>query len=346
MYCSVSKGRYMYDWAEFRHFRYLLAILERRGFRAAAEQLHTSQPNLTVQARQFQDRAGVRLFRRSKAGHIRTTESGAAFIGLARYLLDVRDEVIDAIVAVDRGEIASICCASTSLVDQELFRELCSMHKRFVPSAAVRPTHGDLPHLIEEVTAGTVDIALVTLPFAHPDIHVEELRQDRLVVCMRKDSPLADRAALVVGDLPGHLKIFYHPQKHPDQHARLLAWLNAAGLHIREYSRVSHPSEMQALVRGGFGMALVPEGMPLDEQLTSRPVVGVDWAVDTALIYHKQRHPKTIPILVRQFKKEFGKLRAHEAGEHTSHARSSTVKRPSASVSSDTAEPIQLRLLG
>ena len=73
----------MNDWAEFRHFRYLLAILEKRGLRAAAEELHTSQPNLTVQARQFQDHAGVRLFRRARSGHIRPTESGAAADDLA-----------------------------------------------------------------------------------------------------------------------------------------------------------------------------------------------------------------------------------------------------------------------
>jgi DNA-binding transcriptional LysR family regulator len=58
----------MYDWAEFRHFRYLLKILEKRGFRLAAEELFTSQPNLTVQARQFQDNASVRLFHKSKSG--------------------------------------------------------------------------------------------------------------------------------------------------------------------------------------------------------------------------------------------------------------------------------------
>ena len=56
----------MHDWAEFRHFRYLLTILEKGGFRLAAEQLHTSQPNLTVQARQFQDYASVRLYHRQK----------------------------------------------------------------------------------------------------------------------------------------------------------------------------------------------------------------------------------------------------------------------------------------
>jgi hypothetical protein len=65
---SCSKGHGMDDWAEFHHFRYLLAILEKRGLRAASEELPTSPPNLTVQARQFQKHAGVRLFRRSKAG--------------------------------------------------------------------------------------------------------------------------------------------------------------------------------------------------------------------------------------------------------------------------------------
>jgi len=45
----------MNDWAEFRHFKYLLAIAEHKGFRAAAEYLHTAQPNLSAQAKQFQD---------------------------------------------------------------------------------------------------------------------------------------------------------------------------------------------------------------------------------------------------------------------------------------------------
>jgi DNA-binding transcriptional LysR family regulator len=336
----------MYDWAEFRHFRYLLAILEKRGLRAAAEELHTSQPNLSVQARQFQDNAGVRLFRKTKRGHIRPTESGDAFIGLARHLLEVRNEVIDAIVAIERGEIASICSASSSLVDQDLFRELCSMQKKLVPSAGLRPTHGDVPQLIEEIQTGDVDVALVTLPLAHPDIHVEELRRDRLVVCIRKDSPLANKGALVVGDLKEHLRIFYHPQKHPDAHDRLLELLTSVGIHIREFSRASHPYEMQALVRAGFGVALVRDGMALDDQLTTRPVTGIDWTIDTALIYHKQLHPKSIPILVRQFKKQFGGEIPKNDSEIALSAGRTAMKRPNASVSTTEEGPIQLRLLG
>jgi DNA-binding transcriptional LysR family regulator len=123
----------MYDWAELRHFRYLLAILERGGFRAAAEHLNTVQPNLSVQAKQFQDHASIRLFQKRKNGRIRPTETGVAFLPLARLLLETRNEVIDALIAIERGEIRVARFGCAPLVDQALFRIFCSVHREILP---------------------------------------------------------------------------------------------------------------------------------------------------------------------------------------------------------------------
>jgi DNA-binding transcriptional LysR family regulator len=299
----------MYEWAEFRHFRYLLKILEKGGFRAAAEELYTSQPNLTVQARQFQDHASVRLFRKLKSGQIRPTETGIAFITLAQLVLEVRDEAIDALIAIERGEINLVRFGTTPFVEESLFRSFCGIHKELLPRCVVRPTHGDAAHLAQEVLTGIVDAAMVTLPLAHPDLHIEELRRDRLVVCLRRDNPLAVKAALQPSDLQNDLAVLYHPQRHPDAHVRLLELLSNAGVSVEEYSRASHPSEMRALVRDGYGFALIREGTLLEDDLTTRPILGVDWTVDTAVIYHKQRHPKTLPILVRKLKRNIQKDR-------------------------------------
>lgn len=297
----------MYDWAEFRHFLYLLKILEKGGFRIAAEELHTSQPNLTVQARRFQDLASVRLFQKMKDGRIRPTETGIAFVALARLLLELREEIIDALVAIDRGEIGLVRFGSTALVDPSLFRAFCALHKELVPRSSVRPTHGDAAQLAKEVLDGMVDAAIITLPLTHPDLCVEVLRRDRMVVCLRKDHPLAAKAALPVSDLQDNLSIIYHPQRHPDAHVRLLELLHEAGVTLGEYSCASHPSEMQTLVREGHGLALIREGMPLEEGLMTRRLVGVDWTVDIAIIYHKQHHPRTVPILVRKLKRTIQK---------------------------------------
>jgi len=297
----------MYDWAELRHFRYLLAILERQGFRIAAEELHTSQPNLTVQARQFQENASVRLFRKMKNGRIKPTETGIAFIALARLLLETRDEVIDALRAIERGEIGAIRFGCTPLVDQNVFRQFCGLHKEILPACPIRPTHGDPAQLAEEVNAGALDAAMVTLPLQHPNLRIEEIRRDRLVVCLRRDSALASKAALQAGDLQNNLTVLYHPERHPAAHARLAELLADAGVKIKEYSRASHPFEMQTLVKEGYGFTLIREGTLLDDELTTRPIAGVDWTVDTAVVFHKQRHPKTIPILVRKLRSELGK---------------------------------------
>jgi len=324
---------------QFRHFRYLLKILEKGGFRAAAEELYTSQPNLTVQARQFQDLASVRLFRKLKSGQIRPTETGIAFIVLARLLLEVRDEAIEALIAIERGEVNLIRFGSTPLVDEKLFRSFCALHKELLPRCTVRPTHGDAAHLAEEVLAGIVDAAIITLPLTHPDLHVEELRRDRLVVCLRKDNPLTAKAAIQPSDLQDNLAILYHPQRHPDAHARLLELLSDVGVSVREYSRASHPTEMRTLVKEGYGFALIREGTSLEEELTTRPILGADWTVDTAVIYHKQRQPKTVPILLRKLKRNIQKEVTRDNASVLIRTANGVGKRPPQSIEES---PVQL----
>lgn len=112
---------------------------------------------------------------------------------------------------------------------------------------------------------------------------------------------------LKVSDLQDNLRVIYHPQRHPDAHDRLMELLGDAGVTLEDYSCASHPSEIQTLVKEGHGLALIREGTLLEESLATRRLSGVDWTVDTAVIYHKQRHPKTLPILVRMLKRSIQK---------------------------------------
>jgi len=292
----------MYDWAEYRHFTYLLAVLEQNGFRAAAEVLNTTQPNLSAQAKQFQENSGVRLYKKSKSGRIRLTAAGIAFKMIAKGLLQGRDEAMNALIAVGRGEIRSLRLGCSSRADPALFHAFCALHKELVPECPVRPTHGDTAQLVEEVAAGQIDAAIVTLPVPDDSLCVEEIRQDRLVVCLRADSALAAKAFLLPADLQNHPTVLYHPQRHPHAHARLLELFAEVGVEIGDYARASHPAEMQSLVKQGFGLALIREGTALDPELTTRSIAGVDWVVETAFVYKKQGHPKTIPVLIRHLK--------------------------------------------
>jgi len=96
-----------------------------------------------------------------------------------------------------------------------------------------------------------------------------------------------------------------------------------------------------------FKGALIREGTILDAELTTRPIAGVGWTVDTALVYNKQRHPKTIPVLARYIKRRLAasatKNQLHEGTAPPSVATNRISKRPPRSAGK---HPGQMTLLG
>jgi hypothetical protein len=123
----------------------------------------------------------------------------------------------------------------------------------------------------------------------------------------------------------------------------LLEFLADVGVTVEEYSRASHPSEMLTLVKEGYGFALIREGTPLEEELTTRPVAGADWTVDTAVVYHKERHPKTIPILVKKLQRHIQKKLAPGVPAPLLNIRKpvASIKQPAATANK---LPVQLSL--
>jgi DNA-binding transcriptional LysR family regulator len=330
----------MYDWAEFRILKWLMAVMEHKGFRAAAEHLNTAQPNLSARVKQFQEASGLHLYRITKGNRIRLTQTGVAFRPIVTGLFNAQVEAMDALLAIEHGNVRSLRLGCASSVDQAIFHTACALHREIIPACPIRAAHGDTVNLLEEIVAGDIDAALVTLPVNDARLRVEEIRRDRLVVCLRQDHPLAVNRALQPADLQGNLAVLYDPRRHPKAHERLLELFEEAGVRIEEYSRASHPSEMQELVKQGYGLGLIREGATLDSELTTRPIVGVDWTVDTAFVYGKRTHPKTIPVLVRHLKQKLNRLQAERKTQRPSIDTSKRPPQP------EGHEPEQLWLLG
>ncbi len=297
----------MNDAAEFRHFKYLLAVAEHKGFRAAAESLNVAQPSLSKQAQDFQEAFQIRLFQRTRSGRTRLTPAGIAFIPIARDLLEVRNEAIAALMYIQNSGTSVLRLGCSSFVDGALCQSAYEFHKQLVPSSLIRPSHGDTAQLLEELEKDNIDAAIVTLPVTDPRFRVENIRRDRLVVCLPADHALASKAALSPADIEKKLTIFQHPIHHPMGHARLLGLLAEIGIESEEQSHTSHPHDTQLLVKQGFGFALMREGTLLEDGLITRPIIGVDWTVDTAMVFKANTSLKTLPIIVRNLRRRYAR---------------------------------------
>jgi DNA-binding transcriptional LysR family regulator len=227
-------------------------------------------------------------------------------------------------------------------VAPQVFQAACELHKGHLPECAIHLSHADSAQLASEVIAGKIDAAIVTLPIEAPELCVNELLHDRLVICLRADDPLAAKATLRATDFADRLAVMYDPERHPAAHLRLAELLAQAGIHVEEYSRASHPIEIQNFVFGGYGLALIREGTELRSGLITRPILGVTWTVDTAFIHHEEHHPKTIPLLVRELKQRLAAQTRKQAKSVVVATPKAPVQRP---IKPNGKTPEQLSLL-
>ena len=323
----------MNDEAEFRHFKYLLAIAEHRGFRAAAEALHTSQPSLSRQVKEFQERFKIKLFRRLKGGRIQLTPAGEALKVIAKDVLETRDQALEALEAIHRGEAEILRIGCTPFIDKEICRRSTELQKALVPASSVRYSTGETAPLMNELAGDNLDAVIVSLPVTDSSLRVEIVKRERLVACLPADHPLAKKTALNALDLSQNLTVFRHPSQHPEAHERLRELLAELGVEFEEHSHTSHPHEMQEVVKTGDGFALLREGTPLIDGLVTRPILGVDWTVDTAMVFKRDTKLKILPVIAKSLRKEFWPA-----------AVAGGAKKPPKRVGAES--PSQMRLLG
>jgi LysR family hydrogen peroxide-inducible transcriptional activator len=78
-----------------RQLQYVVAVAERKSFRAAAQDCHVAQPSLSAQIAQVEDALSVRIFERDRRKVV-LTSAGQALVARARALLIAADELSEA----------------------------------------------------------------------------------------------------------------------------------------------------------------------------------------------------------------------------------------------------------
>jgi hypothetical protein len=120
---------------------------------------------------------------------------------------------------------------------------------------------------------------------------------------MRADDPLASQDEVPAYALNGKLCLFQYPFVHPKAHTRLLAMLTSVGVTPKVYKTSMGREHVHWLVTQGDCYALVRKSRKLTSGLTTRPIHGVRWTIDTAFIAKRTPQHPAIAMLVRDFRK-------------------------------------------
>ncbi|HEX4109396.1 MAG TPA: LysR substrate-binding domain-containing protein [Solirubrobacteraceae bacterium] len=270
---------------ELRHLRYFVAVAEELHFRRAAERLHISQPPLSQQIRALEQELGVELLARSRR-RVELTPAGATLLVEARAILSAVEHAAELTRSVARGEVGRLSIGFMGSAMYGALPDILGVFRERNPRVDLRLHELSTARQLEALKDGRIDVGVIRPPVLEPDLVIEELWHESVVVALPVGHRLARRRRLVPDDLHGERFVMLDRREAPGLHhslARLITEIGQAPL-IQEVSEIQ---TVLGLVAAGMGISLIGESVGARERrgVVHRPLSGRQPTIATALAW-------------------------------------------------------------
>lgn len=241
-----------------RQLRYFVAVARERNFTRAAELLHIAQPPLSRQIQQLEEHLGTRLIVRSSRP-LRLTDAGKLFYEEALQVLGRVEQMQDAARRLGRSEQRVF---AIGFVASALYGGLPMLVRRLRqqrPELDIRLLELMSGEQIEALKTGRIDMGIGRI--RHDDDTVERfvLREERLVVALPMEHPLAtDDAPLAPDALTAQRLIVYPSQPRPSFADQVLSLLRDRGVRPLAVQEVRELQTALGLVAAEMGLCVIP----------------------------------------------------------------------------------------
>ena len=249
-----------------RQLRYFDSLARHGHFRRAAEACAISQPALSMQIKELEDALGGALMERN-ARQVALTRFGEELVERVRDILRSVDELGDFARASQDRLAGRLRIGMIPTIAPYLLPKVIENLARMHPEIDIHVRETLTPKLIQEVTEGRLDTAIVALPVSEPSLtEVALFKENFLLVRPGEDerTPVPSHAML------REMRLLLLEEGHcfRDQ---ALAFCNMQSSPPREVLDASSLSTLVQMVGAGIGVTLIPE-MAVAVETRSAPV--------------------------------------------------------------------------
>lgn len=240
---------------EVHQLRYVVAVARTGNFSRAAEHCHVSQPSLSQQIKKLENELGERLFDRMKRA-AKLTPSGEAFLRRAIRILDELEAARrEAAEAKDLLHGTVALGALPTIAPYLLPGVLADFGRKF-SGVEVIVQEDTTAQLMKLLLACEIDFAIASEPIRDNRMEVVELFGEELLLALPPGHPLAQKRSVSLSDLENE-KLIVMKEGHclGDQ---VLGFCNRRDLRPGISFRSAQLETIQALVRSGLGLSLIP----------------------------------------------------------------------------------------
>ena len=239
-----------------RQMEYFDALAQSRHFGRAAELAGVTQPALSAQIAEMEERLGCRLFERGGRAVELTEEGRVLQPRIERILSDARE--VESVAR--RGRLAMEGRFRLGIIPTVapylLPRLLPALREQF-PSLALELREAVTQALLDEAVQGRLDAAIVALPVEQPALISEALFEDRFFLAV----PAADETFVeppVPPESPALERLMLLEEGHCMREQALAICGSLRPVAMARYGATSLTTLTQ-MVAHGFGLTLIPE---------------------------------------------------------------------------------------
>lgn len=261
------------------HIRHFLALADAGSFAQAAARLHITQPTLSSGIAELERLTGTPLFLRDRR-HVRLTESGGAFLPIAR-------ELERGFRAADSfGRAASPQWPSLrlgvlrSVAGRDLGRIVTALGRHH----GIELVEGTDYELRAALTGGRIHLALTLLRDAEHDLVAHPLWEEPYTMLVPTSHPLAGRASVTPEELAGEIMIARRSCEILEETSR---FFTGAGVRPRFALRSESDERCMAMVAAGLGITTAPASLAV-EGTAALAVQGYDFRRSIGLLHDRR----------------------------------------------------------
>ncbi len=238
---------------DLRQLTSLVAIADHGTFSAAARALYTVQSNVSGHIARLERELGVLLVDRQRGG---LTDEGLVVVERARRVLHELDD-ISAEMASRGDEVRGdtrlgVIGTTARWLLPQMLTQLAKQH----PGVHVTVHEGNTTNLLPRLLAQQLDATIVHLPVDDPEVSVEPLFAEDLVLLVHTRHHLAAHESIALADLAGE------PLMLPPVGAALRRAIDRAaanvGVELVAQVEIDGVRLLTSLAFEGFGAAIVP----------------------------------------------------------------------------------------
>lgn len=243
---------------DLRQLRYFVAVATTRNFTRAAEQMHIAQPPLSRQIQLLEAELDVQLIYRNSRT-VRLTEAGRLFYEHSLQVLHRVDQMKAATQQVGHGHRQTI---SIGYVPSTLYGELPMLVRMF------RQRHPNIDvHLVDlgsiqqisELKSGRIDLGFGRIRSNDTSVARTVLREERLVLAIPPDWPLArDQVEVQLKDIAHQSVIVYPKEQRPSFADEVLGLLHNEGIKVAQIHEVRELQAALGFVAAQVGVCILP----------------------------------------------------------------------------------------